>query len=50
VIETARAQIAIAGSLAVNLGDDADSTGALCGQFAGAIYTGDENRLRTLAV
>jgi hypothetical protein len=21
-----------------NLGDDADSTGALCGQFAGAIY------------
>ena len=50
VIETARAQIAIASSLAVNLGDDADSTGSLCGQFAGAIYTGDENRLRTLAV
>jgi ADP-ribosylglycohydrolase len=24
--------------LAGNLGDDADSTGALCGQFAGAIY------------
>jgi ADP-ribosylglycohydrolase len=26
------------GGLAVNLGDDADSTGAPCGQFAGAIY------------
>ncbi len=24
--------------LAVNLGDDADSTGAICGQLAGAIY------------
>ena len=23
---------------AVNLGDDADSTGAVCGQFAGAYY------------
>ena len=35
VIETARAQVAIASLLTVNLGDDADSTGALCGQFAG---------------
>lgn len=26
---------------AVNLGDDADSTGAVCGQLAGAYY-GDE--------
>jgi cysteine desulfurase len=39
VIETAREQIAIASLLAVNLGDDTDSTGAVCGQFAGAIYT-----------
>jgi ADP-ribosylglycohydrolase len=39
MIETARAHLAVAISLAVNLGDDADSTGALCGQFAGAIYT-----------
>jgi ADP-ribosylglycohydrolase len=39
VIETAREQIVIASLLAVNLGDDADSTGARCGQFAGAIYT-----------
>ena len=24
--------------LAVNLGDDADTTGAICGQLAGALY------------
>ena len=50
VIETARAQVAIASLLAASLGDDADSAGALCGQFAGAAYTWDENRLRALPV
>jgi hypothetical protein len=50
VIETAHAQVAIASLLAVNLGDDADSIGALWGQFAGAAYAWDENRLRALPV
>jgi hypothetical protein len=35
VIETAPAQVPIASLLTVNLGDDADPTGALFGQFAG---------------
>ena len=48
VIETAQAQAAIASLLAVSLGDDADSTGALCGQFAGTAYTWDEKRIRAL--
>ena len=34
VIETARAQVAIASLLTLNLGDDADPVRALCGQFA----------------
>jgi hypothetical protein len=46
VIETAHAQVAIASLLAVNLGHDADSIGALWGQFAEAACAWDENRLR----